>query len=199
MKRQRGRGRKAGSPSNRSYESNGPDVKVRGAPSHIYDKYMQLARDASSAGDRVMAENYYQHAEHYLRIMQANQPKREERDDQNASGDEAEASDDVAENGNESNTDNGGASQPEEAPRQRRPRGRRRRDDAPSEDPLQVVEPEGSEASSSSSDEGEAQPSGEEKPKKRTRTRRTKADIDAQKALDAAESDSEKKDKGEAA
>jgi len=198
MKRQRGRGRKAGSPSNRSYESNGPDVKVRGAPSHIYDKYMQLARDASSAGDRVMAENYYQHAEHYLRIMQANQPKRDEREDQNNSGDDADVSDDAVENGNENSGDNGGSSQSDEAPRQRRPRGRRRRDDSSSDDPLQVVEPEGAEASSSS-DDGDAQPSGEEKPKKRTRTRRTKADIDAQKALDAAEGDSEKKDKGEAA
>ena len=61
-----------------------------------------------------------------------------------------------------------------------------------------MVEPEGADASSSS-DAGDDQPSGEEKPKKRTRTRRTKADIDAQKALDAAEGDSEKKDKGEAA
>ena len=87
MKRQRGRGRKAGSPSNRSYESNGPDVKVRGAPSHIYDKYMQLARDASSAGDRVMAENYYQHAEHYLRLLSEAQrevdQRREEQERQN--------------------------------------------------------------------------------------------------------------------
>ena len=198
MKRQRGRGRKAGSPSNRSYESNGPDVKVRGAPSHIYDKYMQLARDASSSGDRVMAENYYQHAEHYLRIMQANQPKRDERDDQSNSGDDSDASDDSSDNSAEGNGGNNDASQSDEAPRPRRQRGRRRRDDQGSEDPLQVVEPEGAEASGFSED-GNAQPSGEEKPKKRTRTRRTKADVDAQKALDAADGESEKKDKGEAA
>jgi len=58
MKRQRGRGRKPGNPNNRSFESNGPDVKIRGNASHIYEKYLQLARDATSSGDRVMAENY---------------------------------------------------------------------------------------------------------------------------------------------
>lgn len=64
--------------SNRNYDSNGPEVKVRGTASHIYERYCQLARDASSAGDRVAAENYLQHAEHYYRIMLANglvQPK----------------------------------------------------------------------------------------------------------------------------
>ena len=77
MKRQRGRGRKSGNPANRSYQSNCPgEVKINGNASQIYDKYLQLARDASSAGDRVRAENLYQHAEHYYRIVQANQPKR---------------------------------------------------------------------------------------------------------------------------
>ena len=56
---------------NRSYDSSGPDIKIRGNASHIYEKYLQLARDANSAGDRVMAENYLQHAEHYYRIMAA--------------------------------------------------------------------------------------------------------------------------------
>ncbi len=56
---------------NRSYDSSGPDVKIRGAASHVYEKYLQLARDANSSGDRVMAENYLQHAEHYYRIMAA--------------------------------------------------------------------------------------------------------------------------------
>ena len=88
MKRQRGRGRKPGNPGNRSYESNGPEVKIRGNASQIYEKYLQLARDATSAGDRVRAENLYQHAEHYFRIVQANQPpKRDDRDGDNADGD----------------------------------------------------------------------------------------------------------------
>jgi hypothetical protein len=48
-------------------------VKIRGTASHVYEKYLQLARDANSSGDRVMAENYLQHAEHYYRILMAAQ------------------------------------------------------------------------------------------------------------------------------
>jgi len=55
----------------RSYESNGPDIKVRGTASHIAEKYVQLARDAHVAGDPVAAENYLQHAEHYFRLIAA--------------------------------------------------------------------------------------------------------------------------------
>jgi len=62
---------------NRSYDSNGPDVKVRGTPAHIYEKYLQLARDANTQGDRVMAENYLQHAEHYFRILSAAQAQQQ--------------------------------------------------------------------------------------------------------------------------
>jgi hypothetical protein len=58
---------------NRSYDSNGPEVKIRGNASTVYEKYLQLARDANSSGDRVMAENYLQHAEHYYRILAAQQ------------------------------------------------------------------------------------------------------------------------------
>lgn len=73
-RRSRGRsGRKGPNPLARSYESNGPDVKVRGTPAHIAEKYMTLARDAQSSGDIVAAENYFQHAEHYNRIIAAAQ------------------------------------------------------------------------------------------------------------------------------
>lgn len=70
-RRGRGRNRKGQSPLTRSFESTGPDVKIRGTPSHIAEKYMSLARDASSSGDPVLAENYLQHAEHYNRIIMA--------------------------------------------------------------------------------------------------------------------------------
>ena len=72
-KRMRGRNRKGPNPLARTYESNGPDVKVRGTALHIAEKYVQLARDAQSSGDRVQAENYLQHAEHYFRIVNAAQ------------------------------------------------------------------------------------------------------------------------------
>ena len=56
---------------NRTFDSNGPDVKIRGSAAQIFDKYQALARDAQSSGDRVTAENYLQHAEHYYRILAA--------------------------------------------------------------------------------------------------------------------------------
>ena len=89
MKRQRGRNRnkKSGGNStnpNRSWDSNGPEVKVRGNAQTVFERYQQLARDAQSSGNRVRAENLLQHAEHYLRLnaeLQAAAEKaREERD-----------------------------------------------------------------------------------------------------------------------
>jgi hypothetical protein len=72
-KRMRGRNRKSQNPMTRVFESNGPDVKIRGTPSHIAEKYLQLARDAQTSSDPVAAENYYQHAEHYFRLIAAAQ------------------------------------------------------------------------------------------------------------------------------
>lgn len=83
MKRQRGRNRGGGGNkpqqhnANRAFDSNGPDgVKVRGNAQHVFEKYQQLARDATSSSDRVLAENYLQHAEHYFRLLRAMQPQR---------------------------------------------------------------------------------------------------------------------------
>lgn len=85
--RNRGGGRRNQNPLQRSYESNGPDVKIRGNAQVIADKYATLARDALSSGDTVMAENYLQHAEHYNRIILAAQPQpRETEDDSEQSG-----------------------------------------------------------------------------------------------------------------
>ena len=85
MKRQRGRNRKPGGNSgnansanpNRSWDSQGPEnIKVRGNAQTVYERYQQLARDAGASGDRVLAENYLQHAEHYFRVLRALQPQR---------------------------------------------------------------------------------------------------------------------------
>ena len=88
MKRQRGRNRGGGGGgggggkpqaqnANRAFDSNGPEgTKVRGNAQHVFEKYQQLARDASAAGDRVLGENYLQHAEHYFRLLRAMQPTR---------------------------------------------------------------------------------------------------------------------------
>jgi hypothetical protein len=67
--RGRNNNRRGPNPLTRSYESNGPDVKIRGNAQHVAEKYLQLARDAHTSGDPVGAENYLQHAEHYFRII----------------------------------------------------------------------------------------------------------------------------------
>jgi len=86
--RNRNGGRKHVNPLSRNFESNGPDVKVRGNASHVAEKYLQLARDAQSSGDSVMAENYLQHAEHYFRIVMAAQQQGNPRSDQYGQNDD---------------------------------------------------------------------------------------------------------------
>ncbi|MBS0562023.1 MAG: DUF4167 domain-containing protein [Proteobacteria bacterium] len=88
MKRMRGRNHRGGGgggggggmrhhagniPMNRNhvFDSNGPDMRIRGTAQQLFEKYLQLGRDATSGGDRVMAESYFQHAEHYFRILNA--------------------------------------------------------------------------------------------------------------------------------
>jgi hypothetical protein len=56
---------------NHVFDSSGPDVRIRGTSQQLFEKYLQLGRDATSSGDRVMAESYFQHAEHYFRILNA--------------------------------------------------------------------------------------------------------------------------------
>jgi hypothetical protein len=90
MKRMRGRNNRGGNggggssggpirhhsgniPLNRNhvFDSSGPDLRVRGTAQQLFEKYLQLGRDATGSGDRVMAESYFQHAEHYFRILNA--------------------------------------------------------------------------------------------------------------------------------
>ena len=102
-KRMRNRGnqnnqnRRGQNPMTRVFESNGPDIKIRGTASHIAEKYLQLARDARSSGDPVAAENYYQHAEHYFRLIAAaqeqfrqNQPQQQPRNTEDMVSDDSE-------------------------------------------------------------------------------------------------------------
>jgi Domain of unknown function (DUF4167) len=55
-----------------TFDSNGPNVKIRGNAYQVFERYLSLAREAAASGDRVAAENLYQHAEHYFRVMNAN-------------------------------------------------------------------------------------------------------------------------------
>ncbi len=67
--RSRGNGKRHPSVRGQNFESNGPDVKIRGTAQQVLERYLALARDATSAGDRVAAEGYFQHAEHYFRLL----------------------------------------------------------------------------------------------------------------------------------
>src|SRR5499433_4252177 len=73
-RRSRGRGPRKPhlSAKQQTFDSNGPDVRVRGNAYQVLEKYLAMARDAASAGDRIAAENFFQHAEHYYRIINAN-------------------------------------------------------------------------------------------------------------------------------
>src|ERR1700729_4615471 len=92
--------RRGQNPMTRVFESNGPDIKIRGTASHVAEKYVQLARDARSSGDPVAAENYYQHAEHYFRLIAAAQEQFRQNQPQPRTENEmpAEDGDDESEN-----------------------------------------------------------------------------------------------------
>jgi hypothetical protein len=108
--------RKGPNPLTRSYESNGPDVKIRGSAQQIAEKYSTLARDAQSAGDRVMAENYLQHAEHYNRIIaaaQAQMPIQNMRDNRDEFDDEFDEERDTEQDAFTSVQPQGGEPQPQ--------------------------------------------------------------------------------------
>ena len=66
------------SQSNQTFDSNGPNIKIRGSAHQIFERYLALAREATASGDRIAAENFYQHAEHYFRVdnarRESNQP-----------------------------------------------------------------------------------------------------------------------------
>jgi hypothetical protein len=64
-----GGGKKHMPSRNQTYDSNGPDIRIRGNAHQVLEKYLTMARDAASQGDRIAAENYYQHAEHYFRVI----------------------------------------------------------------------------------------------------------------------------------
>ena len=117
MNRPRGRGRrnknnnnKDNTNPNKHYDSNGPDVRIRGSAKQVLDKYQQYASDALRGGDRIAAEGYFQHAEHYQRIVYeieaALAKQREERDARNAERDakRREERDSRSENGSDAET-----------------------------------------------------------------------------------------------
>ena len=140
-KRGRGRGRRGNTSGNHnhvpnrntSYESNGPDVKLRGNAQQLHEKYMALAHDAATSGERISAEAYTQFADHYFRLHQAAvgvaETKRQQEqanaaaDDDTASGDSRRDQEPAAENDEAALQANGGdavADSGDAAPKKRR-------------------------------------------------------------------------------
>ena len=115
--------RKGGNPLTRTYDSSGPDVKIRGTAQHIAEKYTTLARDSQSAGDRVMAENYLQHAEHYNRIIATAQAQMQERSQRDERGDyqDRDNQDGDDNDNNDMDDDGNGRSQYANEPQQSQP------------------------------------------------------------------------------
>ena len=68
-RRRRNNNRRPNGRGNGNMDSSGPSVKVRGSARQVYDKYLLLARDAKSSGDNILSESYFQHAEHYARVL----------------------------------------------------------------------------------------------------------------------------------
>ncbi len=131
-----------GIPMNRNhvFDSSGPDLRIRGTAQQLFEKYLQLGRDASGSGDRVMAESYFQHAEHYFRILNAmqqaqqqqtqhqggqpggppngyqnnqHQPRRFSNEAGNERGDADQANDQMDEQGQDGGQLNGASDQPQ--------------------------------------------------------------------------------------
>ncbi|MEM1151522.1 MAG: DUF4167 domain-containing protein [Pseudomonadota bacterium] len=170
MKRQRGRNRRSGGGGNnpnRHFESNGPDVKIRGSAQQVLDKYLQYARDAQTSGDRVMSEAYFQHAEHYQRLLAAMQPKekprrdrddREDASDENSEDVEARSDDAASDDGDSATQDDksDSDSKPRSRSRGRKPRDSDRdgsKDEANAPDALKVIDGDGGEDSMDGTDE----------------------------------------------
>ncbi|WP_299479079.1 DUF4167 domain-containing protein [uncultured Roseibium sp.] len=204
-KRMRGRGRKGPNPLTRTYESNGPDVKIRGTAMHIAEKYQQLARDAQASGDRVMSENYNQHAEHYLRIVAAAQPQQQPATQPAARSDSEEPAENAASNGSGSPV-NGS-----ERPAQERANADGDVVDANSPQPfiedMPVIDQEGQVNGAGQKADAEDADS-DEKPRRRARTPRSRtprrtaseasADASPDATADAGETNSESPDEEQA-
>jgi len=192
MAMQRKRRRRSGGNNNNStnpnkhFESNGPDVRIRGSAQQILEKYLQYARDAQTSGDRVKAEGLFQHAEHYARIVaeferikEAERIEREARDAARAEeraqqeaerAARAEAADSELEGAAETGED---ADQAER--RTRRPRRRR---DSSEHEALKVID-----AENTSETGPEETAENTELPKRRKYTRRVKETVEEDEGI----------------
>jgi hypothetical protein len=114
----RGGGQGGGSGRPNSFDSNGPDVKIRGNPSQIFEKYQSLAQDAATSGDRVMSENYFQHAEHYYRVSSEMNAQRQQQQQRQQSQSQHQRQEGQDSQDGQNRSDNAVAVEAEEAPQE---------------------------------------------------------------------------------
>ncbi|MFQ6548335.1 DUF4167 domain-containing protein [Aestuariibius sp. 2305UL40-4] len=183
--RSRGKNRNNNRPSgnivNRVFDSSGPEGKVRGTPQQIIDKYNQLHRDAVLSGDRVDAENFAQHAEHYTRMLAEAQremeARREEQDRQRQAEREKQAERDRERQAERDRQQaEGGGDRPSDQPRERQPDQPRERQREKTTSEADVIDTGGAE------DTGLVE-TPEEKPRRR-RSRKPRPENAAQDAGD---------------
>lgn len=175
MKRGRNQRRRQGVNPNRALDSNGPDVRIRGTANQIYDKYQALARDASSSGDRIKAESYLQHAEHYFRLIRSMQVSQQPQSPAPQAAADGESEQPAVENDDE----------PRRAPRARRA-AQQETSEADAEDSAaSEVKAEETKAAAGDESEEAEKPAAEKKPRRRRAPRRA-----AKRADDAAAEES---------
>lgn len=159
-----GNNNQGGNVVNRTYDSSGPEGKVRGTPSQVIEKYNQLARDAQLSNDRVAMENFQQHAEHYLRLLSEAQKEMEaKREEQEKANRERQAERDEQDRLNRERQ--------AERDRERNERMERQEREAaeqPAADPAEQPQPDAVDENSALVETPEAQP----KPKTRRAPRR---------------------------
>jgi hypothetical protein len=138
------RNRSVGNIVNRVFDSSGPEGKVRGTPQQIIDKYNQLARDAQLSNDRVAAENFQQHAEHYLRMLAEAQREQDARQ-QSQQGQQGGGHRDRSEGGEDRDAgpreESNGQEARQQEPRQQEPREQRRQEQAEPREKREPREP----------------------------------------------------------
>lgn len=175
MKRGRNQRRRPNNNPNRALDSNGPEVRIRGTANQIYDKYIALARDASSSGDRIKAESYLQHAEHYFRLIRSTQPVQTQSQDAGTGEQPSiENGKDRAEERNAGNHSN------DRNNNRRRNRSRDDNADPSNQEDSSAAKVDDETLASRNSDDAEAKP-------KRRRVKRTPAKRSAKESDDSAE------------
>jgi len=156
--RSRGNGKRQPQGKNRNFESSGPEAKVRGSAQQVLDKYLAMARDAMSSGDRIAAEGYLQHAEHYYRIL--NDQPQESKGGQNRNRDQRQSGQEQSGQEQSGQEQSGQEQSGQEQPGQRQAPAEAAAAEQPAEEPKAEAKPASKKASpkesSKSADKQEA-------------------------------------------